>query len=436
MFSGFGTMADSPVASGGTTKWTPVKLGSGAAMMRTSVVMSREKQDPSVLAAKRVSSSSHAPVELATSPELSLDPNSSLPPPALPSLLPPPPPSPLFLASPSLPPPPEPSSALRVAALPASSHRRSRSAGSMKTILGEASSAPAAAQLRFSAATSPPSELRSSKKEIGSVLSPKPGLKKQQSTLGKFFSSSRSTGMALVSKVASSLDGENDGSSSTELDLQIALADGKKKVMSIKASESWTVKEVLDGFLGKVSSVKLRKFLAVKNVSSSDALGLQVPSELGPVWLRPASSIGFYLDDGSLPLLLVDALPIDGLSPSMTTMFVMLEDGEAKLMNMDETRLIETEVQRCASALGLDDSTSWFFFCCTTGKLSADGFWLDPRHTLADYGLPLCSRLELREPNLVVLSTIKGERLLIDGSSTGESFLRKHLQKLKVIRFL
>lgn len=319
-----------------------------------------------------------------------------------------------------------PSGALKVGA----SHRRSRSAGSMKSIMGEAPAvSPPQAQLRFSAVGGGGESLRASKKDAAtSVMSPK--LKKQQSTLGKFFTSSKSSGMTLMK---SATENEQDGGALAELELQIALADGKRKAVSVKVMESWTVREVLDAFLNKLSSVKLRKFLASKNVPSTEALGLQCPSEQGPVWFRSGTCIGLYLDEEVPALLLADVLPLGGLSPTLTTMFVMMEDNEAKLMNMDESRPIASEIEQCLASFGVEDRRGgWYLFCCSTGKHSADGFWLDPQHSLAHYGLPLCSRLELREPNLVVLATIKGERLLVDGSSTGESFLRKHLQRLKV----
>jgi hypothetical protein len=265
---------------------------------------------------------------------------------------------------------------------------------------------------------------------LGGVVTPKLKLRKQQSTVGKFFTAARSSGAAMRSAVDSA---ELEGSSSVEIELQIVLGEGKK-VLSVRACESWTVREVLEAFLGRCSSVKLRKFLAARNVLTNEALGLLVRVEGAPVvWLRSATCIGRYFsEDFAAQQLVCDVLPLGGLPSNQTTMCLMMEDGnDVRLVDLDETKLIKDEASRCASILGLERPDRWYLFCCSVGKHS-DGFWLDPAHTLLHFGLQCGTRLELREPNLVVLATINGERIVVDGLSTGESFLRKQLQRLKV----
>jgi hypothetical protein len=155
-------MAETPSAP---QKWTAVKLSrDGSASLSRSVVMSREQGTP-FLAGKR-SSNTHVAVDVSdvlsnsTSPDeqqTASSPSFALvPPPSLPPL--------------------ESTASLKVAP---HSHRRSRSAGSMKTIMGEFSSSQflqqqqlqfqvqQQQQTRYSGATSPPNaELRGSKKVL------------------------------------------------------------------------------------------------------------------------------------------------------------------------------------------------------------------------------------------------------------------------------
>ena len=263
-------------------------------------------------------------------------------------------------------------------------------------------------------------DLRSSRKR---------GLKKQQSTVGKFLSRPLTKSVVL----------EPDAlAAQFEVEVFVALADGKKKPVAVKCLDSTTVREVLELLVQKMSSSKTKKFLAAKNVGSVEALGLMVPSE-PVVWLRPTAPIGRYcdLDGAPPPLLVADATPLAGLPPGQLTVRITLEDGlNARFLELDETRTVQEQTARCAQLLAVEgtaapsvaDMATWQLFCWKNGK----GFWLDGAAVLGDYMLPLCSLLELREPNFVVLTTVAGSRILLDGLSTGESFLRLQLQRLKI----
>lgn len=318
------------------------------------------------------------------------------------------------------------------------SHRRSRSAGSMKSLTG---SPGMPSNKKEGSGGFVSSSSNNNNNSSHTVKAPRP-LVKQKSTLNKFFTVSKSKLESSAEALTNTSDAQyaSTMASLADVSLQIAFADGKKKVINLKCSPSLTCREVLEMFLSKAGA-KTKKFLSSKGLGSSDSLGLCLIDNQSQVWLKSTARLLRYAKSSDdVPsfsdLFLVDVVPAY-VTGSWVTIKLVQNDGESvRLVDVDCKDTVQNITAKCVEVLGgqaqgFSVTTHSLYCCLQEGLVGQDkGFWLDGSLPLSEYEFPDCVELELRESNFVILATMEGMRFPLDGQSTGESFLRSQLAAL------
>ena len=307
--------------------------------------------------------------------------------------------------------------------------RRSVSAGSMKSLtnahaLSGTGSPPSENSVRFE--TSPSvsrASLAHSSGNNSATSAISPPLVKQRSTLNKFFTMSRtSTGK---------LDASHDGFASEwpEVTLQLAFQGAEaRKSHALKVSGGLTAKEVMEMLLVKYPS-KAKRFLAETNITG-DSMALQLPLD-PPLWLRPHTRIARYCGpECSMPpaLLVAAPTPVGGVPGWMQALQLVCDEDTRVFVAVDERALVSDAMAKCIIDAADESLNGCHLFCRSSDK----GFWLDAEMPLQDYLLEPGEEVELREPNFVVLGRLQGARYLLNGLSTGESFLRTQLADMRL----